>query len=233
MKKLLLLVPVFFVISACGGGGGDSTVAGEPTIDSISGTGTDGIVIDSIDVTGTNFESEMDVYLVGTSRTISLDYTLISATKINAPLPTDIEPADYELSIENSIGKATAPLTLLRGETGPQGPSGADGITLAHEYFCNWTGSDYFGGNYSGGPTDVWEFSDGSYFMSCRAGSSGFTDDSSAVTWITASLASSMGYVRCIPMYVMTDYYPSTNTVRYILESDESQFLDVACSTIY
>lgn len=251
MKKLIALLAIIAMTAvACGGGGTAATnddgstpppagaspgtspapaAEGAPTITSISGTGADGIVFDSIKVTGTNYDDAMDVYLVTAGETLNLEYSLVSENEFEADLPADIETGDYELNVKNVSGKATAPLSLLQGEPG---------IALEHYYACG-ASSDL---NADSGIADegrsasIYEFSDGSYFMSCMSDRVWTTytdyDSSTTVTFLTSSLAASMGYIKCIPMFVNATYFFDTNIVRYT-NNDDSYYQDIACSQIY
>jgi hypothetical protein len=201
MKNILIIVFSFFILASCGGsgtsgGGGDD--AQPPTISAISGTGPSGEVLDSLTVMGTNFMSAPDmlVYLVGPASTIALDFTLHSSEEFNADLPLDIQPGDFDLQIETPAGDASAPLSLLQGETGPAGaqgpigpegetgpagaqgpigpegetgPAGAAGITYAGGWDCNPSSDldpDLSLVKLGNGAT-VYQFSDGSYFVAC------------------------------------------------------------------
>jgi hypothetical protein len=252
MKRTLLMMAavLFAVLPACGGGGGgDGTddgggtapATGAPTIETVGGTGASGTVLDTLVVTGTNFDPGMEVFLVGSAQTQALNYALDSATKFTATLPAEIDPGDFELSVENSLGKATAPLSLLKGEPGPAGPAGAagaDGITVVHEYLCFGSGDlDTTADQSKGGTAHVFAFSDGSGFIQCESSylsnAFGFWDYSSAVSFLPASLVSSMGYIAAVPMYVECKFFVGTATLRWSWNADPTQYQDVACAQAY
>ena len=170
----------------------------------------------------------MDVYLVDSGTTLNLTYEYVSDTEFEATLPTDIEPSEYELNVKNTVGKATAPLSLLQGEPG---------ISVEHYYSCDGS-SDFDDSNdtYESLGAQIYEFSDGSFFISCMSIRYIYdwvdADTSTAVHFVPADLAETMGYIGCIPMYVYAYYYPESNQVVYKYgTTDETE--TVACETIY
>lgn len=239
MKKLLMVLLVLLLSTlACGGGGGgggddnNGDGLGMPTITSVGGTGEGGTVLDRLLVIGTNFDSSMDVFLVGSNNTVSLDFEIESDTRFTAVLPTDIEPGDFELVVQNVTGEASAPLSLLKGEQGDPG------ISLAHHYYCGPSG-DIDQGNEQvyGEFAHIYEFNDGSYFIDCMisyiSGGGNFWDTSTAVRFYKGSFVEAYGYVSCIAMYAHADYYPAENRVRYERNTDPTQYEDVTCIMVY
>jgi hypothetical protein len=236
MKRTLIALMTIALcgLYACGGSSGtsdvsDATTTGAPTIEAVAGSGAGGEVLDTLVVTGTNFDGTMEVFMVGNSSTKSLTFTLESETKFSAALPTDIVPGDFDLEVQNDFGKATAPLSLLQGEPG---------ISLAHYYSCPGSGDlDPTADTKQGSYASIYEFSDGSMFIACESSilynATAFWDYSTAVAFVPGNLVESMGYVACIPMYVMGSYSPSDNGIRWALESDPSVYVDAACSTVY
>jgi hypothetical protein len=242
MKAILKTVCVVcmaacvFVLSACGGSsniGEDSDIVGSPTIETVGGTGIDGAVLDTLLVTGTNFDDSMDVYLVGPAETESLAFTLESPSKFTASLPSDIEPGDFELNVQNDLGKATAPLSLLQGEQGEAG------ISIEHYYACGLSGDFNADADVEvyGQKADIWEFSDGSYFISCQIDYLNtaliIVDTVFGVSFVPAAVADGMGELFCGAMYASTRYFPASNSVRYQLNTDTGQYADLSCSTVY
>ena len=238
MKAILSIVCVasIAVLSACGGSstiGAESDVVGAPTIETIGGTGTDGAVLDTLVVTGTNYDDGMDVFLVGSSGTETLSFTIESASKFTAALPADVEPGDFDLEVQNNLGKATAPLSLLRGEQGEAG------ISIEHLYSCGL--SDNFSTDPSmevyGQKADIWQFSDGSFFIACQIDFVSLVlpiiDTVFGVAFVPASVADSMGELFCSAMYASTRYFPATNSVRYQRNTNLNDYADLACSTVY
>jgi hypothetical protein len=231
MKKYLVMMCLVMLVS-CGGGSGDSGggADGAPTIATIQGTGTNGALIDTVSVTGINFTSDSTISLVG-AETDVLTPTELTPTSFKAVLPVDTTQGDYTISVETSAGKATAPVSILQGEPGE------DGMALSHYWSCIGSSGD-LDPNPSvleeGLSAQVFEFSDGSYFMSCAAAYlvSGFWDNNSAVTFASPATATT-GYIRCIPWYVMTDFYIATKSIRWTLESDHAYYADLACTQVY
>jgi len=150
--KFLVLASAITMIGACGGGGGqggeirsNQNQNQNPDALSISSVQGDGSgadrVASALIINGANFSEGMDVELktVSTTNTFKLSYTLNSQTQVKATLPQDVAEGDYELVVAKGSEKATASVTILKGEkgeTGAQGPAGANGISMATQFSC-------------------------------------------------------------------------------------------------
>lgn len=259
MGKAILVV--LALLAGCGGGGGQgdevtsgnlnpSPSPGASSQISISSVIGDGSAVDrivsSLIVNGTNFTGDMDVQLASQTTTASydLDYTLNSPTRMTANLPADLGEGDYELSITKGTEKATASVTILRGEAGPQGeqgPAGASGITIAAQFSCIGSSNDLdpdINITRRGSGTSVVRFSDGSYFITCLSSylntAVGLDDTSSYSTWFASnSVGVKNGVIPCIPYYVTAEYSIPNNSVTYISQADANQRQTLACIQVY
>lgn len=260
MKTFIIVWASVFLLSACGGGGtvengGGDDGGGAPTITAIAGTGSSGEVLDSLAVTGTNFVDAPDmlVYLVGAASTMALDFVLESSEQFTATLPESIEPGDFELQIETPSGDTSAPLSLLRGETGatgatgatgPQGPQGedgadgTDGITYAASWECD-ASSDLDPDVQivmNGTKATVYQFSDGSYFLFCmdyyEDGSGPIIDTSTGVSFTTADQILGIGYADAKPFWVGCQFDPSETQLTWYVIAEPTTNETVACTPL-
>lgn len=249
MKKTVITMLLLFAVS-CGGGAGQgdsiessglSPQPGEGEVGdlSISAIKGDGSAADrfasALIVDGVNFSEGMDVNLVSTTATESynLSYTVVSSTQIKASLPTDLDEGEFELTITKSTEKASAKVTILRGE---QGPAGVSGLTLAEEFSCGLSSDiDNTSTIRNGISVIVSKFSDGGYFISCLVGYSGtYTDTSSFSTWYSYnSVGVANGKISCIPMYVTAEYSIANQSVTYINQADNSQKQTISCTKVF
>lgn len=255
MKRIVIVMAAVMIVG-CGGGGGQgdqitasnltpATSQSDPSklaITSIQGDGTaadkfaSALIID-----GTSFTDGMGVELQGktVTKTLKLTYTTTTPTQIKAALPADLTEGDYDLNITKGTEKATASVTILKGEAGaqgPAGPAGAAGISMSSQFSCGLSGDvDNTSVVRNGQYASIVKFSDGSYFISCMADYAGtWIDTSSFSTWYAGnSVGVAAGKISCIPLYVTAEYSIADNAVTYINQSDASQKQTLSCTKVY
>jgi hypothetical protein len=229
-------------IAGCGSSESQQGGSSPPSISAIGGDGSSGNRFQSsMIVTGENFTDDMSVELHSkdSDESFDLSYSLNSPTQVTVSLPASLAAGEYELIITKDTGSAIAAVTILQGETGPQGPAGIGGITIAAQFSCGSSGDlDPTSDDRKGIGTDVVEFSDGSSFITCvvdfLSGSFLYFDTSSYSAWFAAdSTGVAVGLISCIPFYVTVHYSIPGNTVTYVNQADSSQTQTVACTQTY
>lgn len=267
MKRIVVVMAALMIVG-CGGGGGQgdqitasnltpSTSQSDPSKLAITSIQGDGSAADkfasALIIDGTSFADGMGVELQGktVTKTLKLTYVTNQPTQIKATLPADLTDGDYDLNITKGTEKATASVTILKGETGatgpagPQGPAGSAGVTgaagasglsMAAEFICGLSVDiDNTAVVRNGIDATIVRFSDGSYFASCTVGYSGaYTDTSNFSSWYAAdSVGVVAGKVSCTPLYVAAEFSISDNSVTYINRSDTAQKQKLACTQVY